>query len=612
MRGTVRLGVAVSGGILCACLAAAGAAGQAPAPDDRLGPPRPFPVGLDPNALEISERDPIRAALWRAWSLPSNDLRERSLRTQRAGLAHGLGNLVGPANALLLEPSFGSALERAELAAEIAPDLPASHAALASARFRDWKPGSAWRAFRDALAAAERHLEARLWLEATGADVLFGTLLGAALGFLVLSAAAAFPRFARDLHSLRELPGASAGALAVSVVLLPAALGEGVAGLGLGLAAFALVNGSWWRRACALGAAAVLMLALHPGLELRAERHAALAMDEIAVAAWSTEQGTPTASELARVVRHADSDPLAGRALALRLARQGELVLAEERFATLVDEDAPWDLTANLAAVRLLRGDLDSAIELYERAADRSESAVVRFDLAQAFGRAIRLDEQELALAEAQAIDPDILAELNHRYNGQDGAIVAYLPLGAEAVLGRIDGSPAVSTLARAYRRPLAPGRLGESMQQAALGLGLAALFGLGFGALLVRLAGPDEDLYAGIARLLQTRGGDSMARMAQIEELRTRQARMERFATLAALVVPGAAGMVSRRPLLAAAGVSIFACAASLWVFRDGAVADPLALGALPAGLVGVGLAGLALAYLFVLALAFVLRDRE
>jgi tetratricopeptide (TPR) repeat protein len=569
-------------------------------------------VGLDPEALEISDRDPIRAAIWRAWSLPTADLGERAHRTQRAGLAHGLGNLVGPANALLLEPSFGTALERAERATEIAPDLPASHAALAAARFRTWKPGSAWQAFQDSLAAAERHLEGRLWLEATGSDVLFGTLLCGALGFLALAAAAAFPRFARDLRSLRELPGPSAGALAVSVVLLPAALGEGLAGVGLGLVAFALVNGSWWRRACTIGAAAVLVLALHPALELRAERHAALAMDEIAVAAWSTEQGTPTASELARVVRHADSDPLAGRALALRLARQGELARAEERFTKLVGDAAPFDLTANLAAVRLQRGDLGSAIALYEEAAHHSQSAVVRFNLGQAFGRAIRLDEQDLALSEAQAINPNILADLNHRYNGQDGAIVAYLPLEADAVMGRIDGSPAAPTLATAYRQPLAPGRLGRSASDAALALGLAALVGLGFGGLLARFAGPDEDLYAGIARLLQTRGGDSMARMAQLEELRTRQTRVERCATAAALVVPGAAGMVARQPLLAAAGVGIFACAASVFVYREGAVADPLALGALPAALVGVGLVGLALLYLLVLALAFALREGD
>jgi hypothetical protein len=74
----VRIGQAVSVGILCVCLAAAGAAEESRPPGAEIGPPRPVPVGLDPGALEISDRDPIRAAIWRAWSLPTADLGERA------------------------------------------------------------------------------------------------------------------------------------------------------------------------------------------------------------------------------------------------------------------------------------------------------------------------------------------------------------------------------------------------------------------------------------------------------------------------------------------------------------------------------------------------------
>jgi hypothetical protein len=249
---------------------------------------------------------------------------------------------------------------------------------------------------------------------------------------------------------------------------------------------------------------------------------------------------------------------------------------------------------------------------LYEEAARDSDSAVVRFDLAQALGRAIRLDEQELALAEAQSIDRDVLVELNHRYNGQDGALVAYLPLTADAVKERLGDHAATPYLASALRRPLAPGRLGASRADAVVALGLALAAGLLLGAALRRIAGPDEDLYAGIARLLQARGGDSMARMAQIEELRARQARIERLSTLAAWLVPGAAGLTGGRPLLGFLGVAWFASGASLWAHRHGAVADPLALGALPAALVAVGLVLLGAAYLLVLGLAFALREKD
>ena len=580
--------------------------------DAFVGPPESAPAGLDVLATDIAGLDPVRAALWRAWSLPATSLAERVRRTQRAGLALGLGSLDGPARALLLEPSFGAPLERAELAVELAPELPATHAALAAARFDAWQLGSARRALREAVEAAEEHLEARLWLEATGFDVLFGACFGTALGFLALAAAAAFPRFARDMRALRELPAPSAGALAASIVLLPAALGEGIAGVGLGLAAFALVSGSWWRRLWVMCAAALLVITLHPLLERRAESHAALAVDAIALAAWATEQGTPSASELVRVVRHADADPFASRALARRLARLGELGEAEERYTRLLADGGSPDLLANAATVKLLSGDEDAAIALYEEAARGSDSAVVRFNLAQAFGRAIRLDEQDLALSEAQTLDPNVLLELNHRYNGQDGALVAYLPLRADAVMERLGEPAAAPYLARALRRRLAPGALGASRAEALAALGGALAFGLVFGASLRRIAGPEDDHYAGIARLLQARGGDSVARMAQIEELRARQARSERAARLAAWLVPGAAGMTAGQPLLGLLGIALFASVVSLWWHRHGAVADPLALGALPAALVGVGIALLGLAYLLVLGIAFALREKD
>ena len=199
----------------------------------------------------------------------------------------------------------------------------------------------------EAAEASLAHLEARLWLEATAHDALFGACFGAALAFLALAAVAAFPRFARDLRRLRELPGPSSGALAVAIVLAPLALGEGPAGFGLGLLAFALVNGSAWRRLWVLSAGALMLVALFPLLERRAETHAALVLDPIALAAWATEQGTPDATELARVVRAAESDPLAARAVALRLARQGELAEAERRFGQLLAQDPSPDLLAN-------------------------------------------------------------------------------------------------------------------------------------------------------------------------------------------------------------------------------------------------------------------------
>jgi hypothetical protein len=236
---------------------------------------------------------------------------------------------------------------------------------------------------------------------------------------------------------------------------------------------------------------------------------------------------------------------------------------------------------------------------------------LLRFNLAQAYGRAIRFDAQDLALSEAQLLDPDVLVDLNRRYNGQDGVLVAYLPLPAGRALERLHDPDGTRFLAASLRRALAPGVLGESRGDAVVVLWLAAAAGLLLGAALARLAGPEQDLYSDIARLLQAQGGDSIARMAQLEELSIRQRRIELAASLAAWLVPGAAGMVAGRPLLALLSASVFAGGASLFLHRHGIVPDPLVLGALPAALTAALLCGLAFVYLALLGLALSLRER-
>jgi len=67
----------------------------------------------------------------------------------------------------------------------------------------------------------------------------------------------------------------------------------------------------------------------------------------------------------------------------------------------------------------------------------------------------------------------------------------------------------------------------------------------------------------------------------------------------------------VAGRPLLGLLSVSVFAAGASLLMHRQGIVPDPLALGALPAGLIVALLCALASAYLVLLGLALALRVR-
>ena len=77
-------------------------------------------------------------------------------------------------------------------------------------------------------------------------------------------------------------------------------------------------------------------------------------------------------------------------------------------------------------------------------------------------------------------------------------------------------------------------------------------------------------------------------------------------------ILVAGGLGDLYGRRRIFMIGVALFASGVSLWIYRHGAVADPLALGVLPAALVGVGLALLGAAYLLVLGVAFALREKD
>ena len=61
---------------------------------------------------------------------------------------------------------------------------------------------------------------------------------------------------------------------------------------------------------------------------------------------------------------------------------------------------------------------------------------------------------------------------------------------------------------------------------------------------------------------------------------LRQREARLGRIALAASLLVPGAGGLLARRPDLSFLGLFFFAWAAVLFLWRDGIVSDPLAIG--------------------------------
>jgi len=532
-------------------------------------------------------------------------------RTQRAGMALGLRDLDGPARGLLFLSDEGDALERAQFAAALAPGLPAAHAALARAKLDRGDLPGAFNALRAAVEVAPGHLEARAWLQTVaGAAATFAGLAFAAL-FALLGAGAALPALSYSLGATRLKLAGPATLAGLSALVMGLALIEGPAGAVLGLGALAITSGGVAQRVGAGVAIVAGLCALHIGFEGMAAGRALLVADPVAVAVHRVEAGLPTPADVGVALGAAASDLEAASAVALNAKRAGEREVSAQYFARLIARHPDASVYNNAANVAFARGDVPRAIKLYEEATELAPSATVYFNLAQAYGRAIRLDDQDRALTSAQSLDVALVEQLTARNGVGDEAFVSDASFRAAEVQARANATGLSTQLAVRSRERLAPGWLGSDPKLAA-GFALAVLgFAAAAGIALERAAGP-RDFYADLARTLRAGVGDSALRVAQLTRLRTRRARSERLLTVLALVVPGAAGFRFGRPL--AALIASAACASGLAVVYAlrSAPPDPLAVGALPELLAQLALAACALAYGVSTAAAFVLRADE
>lgn len=535
------------------------------------------------------------------WLTPGLGILERVRRTRAAARELGVAGFDAAARALLADDDAGAPLLRAQSAVDLAPTLPLAWAALAKARWRQESdaPGAA-RALFSALRHLDRHLEASLWWRATALHGLALALFFGALAYLAVASLLVAPRAAHDLGD-RIVPGAPEFARALllgALVLLPAALGEGLAGVGLGLFGVAFACGRGRAKLVHLGAAAVLWLALQPVLRQAGAAMAGLGADPVVAAAWAVETEAASVGELSRLERVADHDPIAERALAVRARRTGNLVEADERYARLLAQGAADAVVENNAAnVRLALGDTAGAIALYEHALGRETSAALLFNLSNAQGAAIHPDQQESTLIRAQAIDAEMVGELTDLGGARLGLVVD-LPIPVGLLRQRLAASDAGEGVAADLRAELAPGRLGHGPLHLPIALGAVAI-------LVGLLAGRGEpthwcpscgvrrcprcdgsagerSLCEACARLLKRpETADPSLRAERIAELRSREKWRERGARVVGTLVPGAAGLLARRPLSGLLG-AIVLCAAIIaaGVGRD-VVPDPLAVGA-------------------------------
>jgi tetratricopeptide (TPR) repeat protein len=540
-----------------------------------------------------------------AWSETAVPLPERVENTRTAALELGLRNVEPAARTLLARsvvdlPEGISRRELAEMAVSLAPDLPAAHMALARALWADFAIIGGFRSAVDAVLAFERNLAASLWLWATGFYAVAMTLALGAVAYLVLATFSVARSAAHDLGDRlsAHTPVVARVALLGSVILVPAALGEGVLGLCLGCLVVLGAYGS--RSACLVAgvAAAALSVSLHLVLDQSSRGLVAYGSDPVVVSAYAAENGFATPVHLARLERAAETDALAARAMALGVKRTGDLAAADARYAELLSvlPDDPA-LLNNAANVRLALGDSGGAVELYKRALVRAPLAVVWFNLSQAWGVALNVVELDSALQNAQRLDPELVEDLSRI---QERAIhfVADLTVDSASLRSRLLSSAQGGAAAPDLRRPLAPGVLGTRLPLTA-----GALFGaLAVGVILgsrfrasrgcsrcAALVCPRCDgdsagsgLCESCSRLtLRTEGTDSAMRAEHARKLGRREAQLRLVERGLAVAVPGAGGLLLDRHGLALTGCVAAAGALIFFSVRGGIAADPLAAGA-------------------------------
>jgi tetratricopeptide (TPR) repeat protein len=326
--------------------------------------------------------------------------------------AHGYQELPVLARAALLIAEREGQAELAKHAGEWALASPAVQ--LEAARVTR-SPAALFRG----LAALPQSFPAVVWLSTlTGAAFVLACLLGAA-ATIALALIRGFPLLGHSLGHLvsGRSPRAWPGALALGsgLALLPL-LGVGPALMvGVG-AAVAL---PWVRGRQAWFLVALLTLAgaaLGPPLERWSSLATAPAPGSGLFAAWRTERAQPLPRDrtlLEERVSHGVAGPLEKLALATALKREGKLEEAEAILEPLVGLSDPTfaSRAANmLGIIEVARGEVRKAIRLFSEARDRRQSAPILYNLSQAYGRAIELDNQRRLFEAAKEMNGAVIS----------------------------------------------------------------------------------------------------------------------------------------------------------------------------------------------------------
>lgn len=391
--------------------------------------------------------------------------REKAVAQLRAEL--GIDNLffVGASLAreaeALAATDAAEAVRRAVLAADLAPDLPAAHWAVARTAFREdlTNVGRYGGSAVEALAATWREPRWRSALLLELAAALLGALLVAGAALVVL----VFLRYARYfLHDFHHLFPAGAWTLQTAIagvlfVSLPVLFGLGPFAFLLGLALATWLHMGRGERIVV--AAAFAVAGFVPLAATYVEREATFVGTRAEVVYLGQHGGPdgPSLPALKALVDRADAPYEAVFALGRRARLRGEVeaAVALLRQAASLRSGAVEALL-ELGNAQFLAGDLDGARESYQRVAlAHDDSAEAHFNLARYYDRRAKIVSREEAAAqitEAQAherrvieLSPKLGAALGSDSDLRAHRFLAAAPLDVSALrdLARNEAHPA-------------------------------------------------------------------------------------------------------------------------------------------------------------------------
>ena len=164
----------------------------------------------------------------------------------------------------------------------------------------------------------------------------------------------------------------------------------------------------------------VLGLMAGPLLDNWARISAVQGYADTLLAAWRVDrgQGLPGDEERLELATARDGQLLARLGLAAQLKRRGDLQ-ATKALLDEVPASAPAGLRSQafniLGSVHLAWGDLKESVEWFEDARAAEESAAVLYNLSQAYGRALRLEDHSALFVAARERDPALIREHTKR-----------------------------------------------------------------------------------------------------------------------------------------------------------------------------------------------------